>query len=43
MVLTPKGKLVLIPAAATSITAYNLNLNNNFNQNVCLSPFYNKV
>jgi streptogramin lyase len=43
MVLTPKGKLVLIPAAATSITAYNLNLNNNFNQNVCLSPFYNKA
>ena len=42
MVLTPKGKLVLIPAAATSITAYNLNLNNNFNINVCTNPMYNK-
>lgn len=42
MVLTPKGKLVLIPAAATSITAYNLNLNNNFNINVCTNPIFNK-
>jgi len=43
MVLTPKGKLVLIPAAATSITAYNLNLNNNFNINVCTNPMFNKI
>jgi len=42
MVLAPNGKLVLIPAAATSITAYNLNLNNNFNLNICTNPFFNK-
>lgn len=42
MVLTPNGKLVFIPAAATSITSYNLNLNNNWNINVCTNPMFNK-
>jgi streptogramin lyase len=42
MVLTPNGKLVLIPGAATSVTAYNFNLNQNWNLNTCLNPFNNK-
>jgi len=42
MVLTPNGKLVLIPGAATSVTAYNLLLNNNWNMNICTNPLFNK-
>ena len=42
LVVTQNGKLVLIPTQATSVTAYNLLLNNNWNINLCTSPLFNR-
>jgi streptogramin lyase len=42
MVVTNTGKLVFIPAAASSVTVYNMQLNNNWNLNVAINPNFNK-
>ena len=42
MVVTNTGKLVFIPAAASSVTVYNMQLNNNWNLNVATNPNFNK-
>lgn len=39
--LLPNGKLFLTPYTSTQSNYINNNTNNNFNQNVCLSPFIN--
>ncbi len=41
-VLAPNGKIYFAPYDATSFLCLNVPSNNNFNQNVCLSPFFNK-
>ena len=41
-VIAPNNKIYFTPYSATSFLCLNILANNNFNQNVCLSPFFNK-
>ena len=41
-VIAPNNKIYFTPYSATSFLCLNVPANNNFNQNVCLSPFFNK-
>jgi len=42
-ILCPNGKIFIIPSSASQGLFLNFNLNNKFNTNRCLSPFYNKL